>query len=115
MYYMHLVLISNTFSDYGYIDYENSYLKEGCLMFNKSSINYYVWDHYWRIYRINSEAAVQIALQQVPGQVVKVELEFENGILVYEVDIRTISGVYEIHIHAITGQILKVEQENYFD
>jgi uncharacterized membrane protein YkoI len=60
---------------------------------------YYLWDCYWRSYRISSEAAIQIALQQVPGQVMKVELDYENGILVYEIDIRTASGVYEVHVH----------------
>jgi len=77
-----------------------------------NNMNYRLWDNYWKSYRINSEAAIQIALQQVPGQVMKVELDYENGILVYEVDIRTPSGVYEVHVNAITGQILKVEMEN---
>ncbi len=74
---------------------------------------YSLWDGYWRSYRINSEAAIQIALQQVPGQVIKVELDYENGILVYEIGIRTSSGIiYEVHVNAFTGQILKVEIEN---
>lgn len=77
-------------------------------MFN----NYSLWDSYWRSYRINSEAAIQIALQLVPGQVIKVELDYENGILVYEIDIRTQSGIYEVHVNATTGQILKVEKED---
>mgnify|MGYP001199470389 FL=1 len=63
-------------------------------------------------YRINSEAAIQIALQRVPGQVIKVELDHEDGILIYEIDIRTQTGVYEVHVHAATGQILKVERED---
>jgi uncharacterized membrane protein YkoI len=52
---------------------------------------------------------------RVPGQVVKVELDYDNGILVYEIDILTASGVYEVYVHAITGQILKVEREFNFD
>lgn len=71
-----------------------------------------LWDGYWRSYRINSEAAIQIALQRVPGQVIKVELDNENGILVYEIDIRTPSGVYEVHVNAVTGQILWVEMDD---
>lgn len=73
---------------------------------------YSLWDDYWMSYRINSEAAIQIALQRVPGQVIKVELDYENGILVYEIDIRTPSGVYEVHVNADTGQIIKVERED---
>ncbi|NLM35122.1 MAG: peptidase [Clostridiales bacterium] len=87
-------------------------------MFNYSynnGYNYLVWDNYWRSYRINSETAVQIALQRVPGQVIKIELDYENGILVYEIDIRTQTGVYEVHVDAIAGQVLKVERENNFD
>ncbi|WP_243154908.1 PepSY domain-containing protein [Clostridium thermarum] len=56
------------------------------------SINYFqpncyfnVWNNYWRCYCINSEAAIQIALQRVPGKLVKVERDTENGVLVYEV------------------------------
>ena len=82
--------------------------------FNNSSY-YCLWDIYWRSYRINSEAAIQIALQRVPGQVIKVELDYENGILIYEIDILTVSGVYEVYVHAITGQILKVENDFDYD
>lgn len=87
-------------------------------MFNNGCHNnsyYCLWDNYWRSYRISSEAAIQIALQRVPGQVLKVELDYDNGIFVYEIDIRTTSGVYEVNVHAITGQILKVEKEYNFD
>lgn len=73
---------------------------------------YSLWDGYWGSYRINSEAAIQIALQRVPGQVIKVELDDENGILVYEIDIRTPTGIYEVHVNAVNGQILKVERED---
>lgn len=82
---------------------------------NNNGYNYLVWDNYWRSYRINSETAVQIALQRVPGQVIKIELDYENGILVYEIDIRAETGVYEVHVDAASGQILKVERENNFD
>lgn len=73
---------------------------------------YAIWDGYWGRYRINTETAIQIALQQVPGQVIKVELDDENGLLVYEIDIRTTAGVYEVHVNASTGQILRIERED---
>jgi uncharacterized membrane protein YkoI len=56
--------------------------------------------------------AIQIALQQVPGQVLRVELDYENGILIYEVYIRTTYGIYEVNVDATTGQVLKIESEN---
>jgi uncharacterized membrane protein YkoI len=80
-----------------------------------NNLYYRLWDGYWRSYRISSEAAVQIALQQVPGQVIRVEFDYENGILVYEILIRTLSGLYEVHVNAATGQILKVEGEDNWD
>lgn len=73
---------------------------------------YRLWDCYWRTYRINSEMAIQIALQQVPGQVLRVELDYENGILIYEIYIRTTYGIYEVNVDATTGQVLKIESEN---
>jgi len=48
-------------------------------MYNNGYIYYRLWDGYWKSYRISSEAAIQIALQQVPGHVIKVELDYENG------------------------------------
>ncbi len=49
-----------------------------------TNISYYLWDNYWRNYRINSEVAIQVALQQFPGQVMKLELDYDNGILVFQ-------------------------------
>lgn len=60
---------------------------------------------------INSEVAIEIALQQVPGQVIKVELDSENGIIVYEIYISTTYGIYEVNVNARTGQIVKIERE----
>ena len=56
------------------------------------------------------EQANEIALQRVPGVVVKSELEFDDGMLIYEVDIRTAEGhKYEVKIDAVTGEVLKVK------
>ncbi|UZQ86198.1 PepSY domain-containing protein [Thermoclostridium stercorarium] len=73
---------------------------------------YSLWDGYWGRYRIDAETAIQTALQRVPGQVVKVELDDENGFLIYEIDIRTPSGIYEVHVNAATGQVLRIEMED---
>lgn len=60
--------------------------------------------------RISIEEAIGIALQQVPGQVVKVELEHEQGILVYEIEIVTQQGVkYEVAVDVNTGGVVSVE------
>ncbi len=63
------------------------------------------WDR-----RVSIEEAIGIALEQVPGQVVKVELEHEQGILVYEVEIVTQQGVkYEVAVDVSTGSVVSVE------
>lgn len=71
------------------------------------------WMNHWQhpqYRRISMEQANEIALQRVPGQVVKSELEFDDGMLIYEVDIRTAEGhKYEVKIDAVTGEVLKVK------
>ena len=66
--------------------------------------------------RITIEQAMNIALQRIPGQIVHVDLDMEDGILVYEVFIMTQSNqIFEVEVHARTGTIMKIEQENDFD
>ena len=63
----------------------------------------------WYDSQITPRAAVEIALSQVPGQVIDVELDTKNdGRLVYEIDIRTSYGDYEVRINAITGEITQI-------
>lgn len=51
-----------------------------------------------------------VARARLPGEVVKIELEREDGIWVYEIKILTASGrVREIEINAKTLAIIKVE------
>ncbi|NMD69365.1 peptidase M4 [Bacillus sp. DNRA2] len=62
--------------------------------------------------KISEAQAKDIALKQVKGKVVKVELETDNGVLVYEVDVKSGTQVYEVKIDAKSGKVLKVEKEN---
>lgn len=39
-------------------------------------------------------------------------LDYDDGLLVYEIYIRTTYGLYEFNINATTGQILKVKRED---
>lgn len=65
---------------------------------------------YSRYSRISIVDAMAIATEQIPGEVVKVELDTENGVLIYEVDIVNAQGIkYEVEIDAQTGQILKMK------
>lgn len=71
------------------------------------------WANHWQNpqYRVISiEEAMTIALQQVPGHVVKAELEYDQGAVVYEIDIRTRDGQkYEVKVDANTGNVLRVK------
>ena len=62
---------------------------------------------------VTEEAAIKIALEQVPGTVEEVELEDENGTIVYEIEIRAEDGAeQEVDIDATTGDVVKVEAED---
>lgn len=63
--------------------------------------------------RITKEQAQQIALKQVPGKIQHVDMDLENGVLVYEVFILTSENrIFEVEILAKSGKILKIEEEN---
>ena len=67
---------------------------------------------YNRYSRISIEDAMGIAMEQIPGEIVKVELDTEDGLLVYEVDIMTAQGIkYEMEIDAQTGRIVKIKRD----
>ncbi|AWX94223.1 peptidase [Paracoccus yeei] len=50
--------------------------------------------------------------EQHPGKVIEVELEYSNGILVYEVDLVTTDGrLIEVDMNAANGTIVDVDEE----
>lgn len=66
--------------------------------------------------RITPQQAQEIALRRVPGQIIHIDMDLENGVLVYEVFILTSQNrVFEVDVVAKTGRILKIEEENDFD
>lgn len=58
---------------------------------------------------ITVEQAEQVALEQVPGTVIKTELDDENDVPVYEVKIQTSSNVQDVTVDAVSGQVLYTE------
>jgi hypothetical protein len=68
---------------------------------------------YPHLAKINMNDAMDIALAKISGDILKAELDKENGFLVYEILVatpeRTIS---EITVDAGNGQILLVEEED---
>ncbi len=62
---------------------------------------------------LSEEQAIEIALLEVAGDVQEVELEKEDGMMVYEVEILNADGQeFEVEIAADTGVVLEVEAED---
>lgn len=61
---------------------------------------------------LTEEQVIEIALMEIPGEVIEVELDREDGVQIYEVEILAEDGrEMEIEIGADDGTILKVEAE----
>ncbi|NDL67251.1 PepSY domain-containing protein [Anaerotalea alkaliphila] len=61
--------------------------------------------------RIGAEAARRIALGLADARIVDLELEEDDGVWYYEIDMEGGGFEYEIEIHAYTGEVLKFEKE----
>ena len=62
---------------------------------------------------MDEDKAVEIALVEVPGTVQDVELDDEDGVPIYEVEILSTDGQeYEVEIAADTGAVVEVETED---
>lgn len=65
---------------------------------------------------MTKQQAQDTALQHVPGEVIHVDVDLENGVLVYEVFILTPDNrIFEVEVIARSGRILKIEEETDFD
>jgi uncharacterized membrane protein YkoI len=61
---------------------------------------------------ISTDQAVQKALATVQGQVLKMELEEENGFLVYGVEVvRADKAIMDVKVDAGSGEVLAVERD----
>lgn len=65
--------------------------------------------------KISKKDAEDIALKEVKdkGEVVRTELESDDGMLQYDVTVKTSDAVYEVEIDAKTGKVLEVEKEGH--
>jgi uncharacterized membrane protein YkoI len=62
--------------------------------------------------KISLDTAINAALAAVPGQVVKAELENENGYLVYGVEIaKSDRQIADVKVDAGTGKVLKIDTD----
>ena len=61
---------------------------------------------------IGFEKAKQLAMAQAPGAVVrKCEMDFDDGRMKYEVELRNGFWEYDFDIDAVTGAIIKWDQD----
>jgi uncharacterized membrane protein YkoI len=60
---------------------------------------------------VTADQASRAAIATVPGTVIKVELDNENGSVVYSVEIRTDAGVVEVKVDAGNGKVLAQEAD----
>ena len=62
---------------------------------------------------ISDDQAKKIALQKVPGTVLDLERDDEDGVAVIEVEVRAQDGsIHEVTIDATSGAVLEVEEED---
>jgi uncharacterized membrane protein YkoI len=62
--------------------------------------------------KISLDSAVSAALKAVPGKLLKVELENENGFLVYGVEIaKADHQVADVKVDAGNGKVLKIDAD----
>jgi len=63
--------------------------------------------------RLDAKEIARIVERQFPGAHIReIELETEDGRLVYEVELTTAEGrKKEIHVNAVTGRIEKIEND----
>jgi uncharacterized membrane protein YkoI len=60
---------------------------------------------------ITEKAAVNIAMKQANGTVTAVELDDEDGRVIYEIEIKDGTNEYDFDIDAISGKVLKFEKD----
>jgi uncharacterized membrane protein YkoI len=63
--------------------------------------------------KISLDSAMNAALKQVPGKVLRIELENENGYLVYGIEIvKTDHQIVDVKVDAGNGKILKTDYDH---
>lgn len=62
---------------------------------------------------LSLETILKSVMKQQPGRILEVELAREHGRHIYEIELLDSAGVvWEIAVDAVTGKLLKTEQEH---
>lgn len=62
--------------------------------------------------KITKQQAIDAALKQVPGKLVKAELDNEDGNLVYSVEVKTPAGISDVKVDAGNAKVLFVDRDD---
>jgi len=60
---------------------------------------------------ITEKAAIEIAMKQAKGTVTEVELDEDDGRVIYEIEIKDGKYDYDFYIDATSGEVLKFEKD----
>ena len=60
---------------------------------------------------ITEKAAIEIAMKQAKGTVTEIELDEDDGRVIYEIEIKDGKYEYDFDIDAISGEVLKFEKD----
>lgn len=61
---------------------------------------------------IDVNQASKIALEQVPGTIIAVDLDTDDGVVYWEIEVRSTDGsLYDIEIDATTGRVIEVDRD----
>lgn len=62
--------------------------------------------------RLTIGQAIVIAEDRAGGEAIEAELNRKGGRLIYDVDVETASGAYEVLIDSATGTVLSIERDD---
>ena len=60
---------------------------------------------------ISQEEAERIALETIPGTIIRTELDTDDGITYFEIDIRTDTNIVEVYVNAFTSQVIEIDYD----
>ncbi|MFO1442716.1 PepSY domain-containing protein [Bacillus sp. Bva_UNVM-123] len=61
---------------------------------------------------ISTKKAIEMAEKAVNGKVVEIDRDDDNGLVIYEIELKTSKGEVELELDAVSGKVLKIEDED---
>lgn len=61
--------------------------------------------------KVSLQEAEDTALKEVPGRTKRIEMEWDDGVLIYQFEICTAKKKMEVRINAASGSVMKVDKQ----